>query len=79
MGKEEFHWICGVICGVDFQQNLGGKSVMGPSSRQNLCGHYQPQGHNKQEPTTLSLPYGFKKHHCMGKEEQHWICVFMHG
>jgi hypothetical protein len=36
------------------------------SSHQNFCGHWQPQGHNKQEPTTLTLPYGSNKHHCMG-------------
>jgi hypothetical protein len=62
-------------CGVDhFWQNLGWKSVMDPkavSSQQNICDHWQPQGHNKQEPTTLTLSYGFNKHHCMGKEEFH--------
>jgi hypothetical protein len=67
-----------VSCGVDFQQNFGSKPVMDPSSiQQNFCGHWQPYGHNKQEPNTLTFPYGFNKHHCMGKEEFHWFCGVM--
>jgi hypothetical protein len=66
-----------VSCGVDFQQNLGWKSVMYPNSQHNFCGHWQPQGPNKQEPTTLILPYGFNKHHPMDKEEFHWLCGVM--
>jgi hypothetical protein len=72
-----------VSCRVDFQKNLAWKSVMiryGPrSSQQNFCGHWQPRGHNTQESTTLTLPYGSNKHHCMGKEEFHWPCGVMQG
>jgi hypothetical protein len=68
-----------VSCEVDFQQNLGWKSMMGPSSQHNFCGHWQPRGPNKQEPTTLILPYGSNKHHCMDKEEFLWICGVMLG
>jgi hypothetical protein len=52
-----------VSCGVDFQQNLdlGWKSVMDSSSQHNLLGHWQPRGHNKQESTTITLPYGSNK------------------
>jgi hypothetical protein len=61
-----------VSCGVDFWQNLGWKSVMDPSSedpssKKKLCGHWQPQGHNKQETTPFTLPYEFNKHHCKWK------------
>jgi hypothetical protein len=61
-----------VLCGVGFQQNLGQKSVMGPSCQHNFLGHQQPQGHNKQESTTFILPHGSNKQHCMDKEEFHW-------
>jgi predicted metalloenzyme YecM len=37
------------------------------------------QGHNKWEPTTLILPYGSNKHHCMDMEEFHWLCGVMQG
>jgi hypothetical protein len=67
-----------VSCRSDFEKNLGWKPVIDdPSSRQNFCGHWQSQGHNKQEPTTLILPYGSKKHHCFGEEEFHWLCGVM--
>jgi hypothetical protein len=69
-----------VSCRVDhFWQNLDWKSVMDPSSQQNFWGHWQSQGHNKQEPAPFTLPYGSNKHHCMGKEEFHWICGVMGG
>jgi hypothetical protein len=61
-------------CGVVFiKQNLGQKSVMDPSCRHNFLGHQQPQGHNKHESTTLVLPYGSNKQHCMDKEEFDWF------
>jgi hypothetical protein len=48
---------------------------MDPSSQQIFCGHCQPQGHNKQEPTTLILPYdASNKYHCRDKKEFHWLC-----
>jgi hypothetical protein len=66
-----------VSCKDDFQQNLGWKSTMGPSSQHNFCGPWQPRGPNKQEPTTLILPYGSNKHHRMDKEEILWFCGVM--
>jgi hypothetical protein len=68
-----------VSCRVGFQQNLGQKSVMDPSCHHNFWGHQQPQGHNKQEPTTFLLPYGSNKQHCMDKEESQWLCGVMPG
>jgi hypothetical protein len=67
--------------GLRFSAKLGLEISDWPhSSRQNFCGQWQPQGHtNKQEPTTLTLPYGSNKHHCMDKEEFHGICYVMWG
>jgi hypothetical protein len=73
-----------VLWGVGFQQNFGQKSVMDLSWQYNFWGHQQPQGHNKQEPTTFILHnkqepttfilrYGSNKQHCMNKEEFHWV------
>jgi hypothetical protein len=36
-------------------------------------------GPNKQEPTTLILPYESNKHYYMDKEEFHWFCCVMRG
>jgi hypothetical protein len=66
-----------VSCGVDFQQNLGWKSVMYPNSQHNFCCHWQSWGPNKQEPTTLILPYGSNKHHPMVKDDLFWFCGVM--
>jgi hypothetical protein len=53
---------------------------MDPSCQHNFLGHQQPQGHIKQESTTLILPYGSNKQHCVDKEEFHWVCgVSMQG
>jgi hypothetical protein len=56
-----------VSCRVDVEQNLGWNWVMDFWSQHNFCGHWQPQGHNKQESTTLILPYGSNKHHWINK------------
>jgi hypothetical protein len=37
------------------------------------------EGHNKQESTTFILPYGSNKHHCMDKEEFHWVFGVVQG
>jgi hypothetical protein len=60
----------------DLEQNLGWNSVMAmnPSCQHNFCGHQQPHGHYKKEPTTFILPYGSNKQHCIDKEEFHWLC-----
>jgi hypothetical protein len=35
---------------------------------------------NKQEPTTLILPYdASNKHHCRDKKEFHWLCGVVQG
>jgi hypothetical protein len=79
MDKESFIGSL-VSCGVGFQQNLGQKSVMlDPSCQHNFGGHQQPQGHNKQEPTTFILPYQPNKQHCMDKEEFHWVFGVLRG
>jgi uncharacterized membrane protein YsdA (DUF1294 family) len=78
MDKEEFLWLWGVMLGW-FSAKLGMKSVKYPSSQHNFCGHQQPRGPNKQELTTLILPYGSKKHHCMDKEEFLWLCGVLLG
>jgi hypothetical protein len=58
---------------------LGQKSMMDPSCQHNFGGHQQPQGHNKQESTTFTLPYGSNKQHCMNKEEFHWVFGVLQG
>jgi hypothetical protein len=68
-----------VSCRVGFHQNLGQKSVTDAICQHNFLGHQQPQGHNKQESTTFILPYGSNKHHCMGKEEFHWLFGVVQG
>jgi hypothetical protein len=52
---------------------------MDPSCRHIFLGHQQPQGHNKQESTTVILPYESNKQHCMDKEEFHWLFGVMQG
>jgi hypothetical protein len=79
MDNEEFHYGSLVSCGVGFQENLGQKSVMDPSCQHNFWGHQQPQGHNKQEPTTFILPCGSNKQHCTDKEEFHWVFCVLRG
>jgi hypothetical protein len=79
MDKEEFHWVFGVLQGW-FSAKLGvKKSFKNSSCQHNLWGHQQPQGHHKQEPTTFILPYGSNKHHCMDKEEFHWVFGVLWG
>jgi hypothetical protein len=68
-----------VSCRVDFQQNLGQKSVMDSSCQHNFLGHQQPRGHHKQEPTTFILSLGSNKQHCMDKEEFHWVFGVLWG
>jgi hypothetical protein len=68
-----------VSCRVGFQQYLGQKSLMDPSCQHNFLGHQQPLGHNKQVSTTLILPYGSNKQHCVDKEGFHWVCGVMQG
>jgi hypothetical protein len=69
-------WFC---AGLVFSKTWGQKSVMDPSCHHNFWGHQQPQGHNKQEPTTFLLPYGSNKQHCMEEEEFHWVFGVMRG
>jgi hypothetical protein len=80
MEKAEFHWVFGVMPGW-FSAKLGvkTKSVMDPSCQRNFWGHQQPQGHNKQEPTTFILPYGSNKQHCMEEKEFHLVFGFLWG
>jgi hypothetical protein len=80
MDKEEFHWHSGVVQGWFSAKLLGSKISDGSQlSAQFSWPLQQPQGHNKQESTTVILPYGSNKQHCMDKEDFHWLFGVMQG
>jgi hypothetical protein len=79
MDKEEIHWIFGVVQGW-FSAKLGSNNQWWiPAVSTISLATEQPQGHNKQEPTTFILQCGSNKQHHMDKEEIHWIFGVVQG
>jgi hypothetical protein len=80
MDKEEFHWVFGVH-GVDFQQNLGQKSVMDPAavSTISLATNSHRDITNRNQPLLFFHMDPTNKQHCMDKEEFHWVFGVLRG
>jgi hypothetical protein len=63
-----------------FWAKLGLKIGNGPQRSTIFVANDSPRDINKQESTTLILPYdASNKHHCRDKKEFHWLCAVMQG